>query len=320
VAKKPKLKSRKLPPCGPVDVPAVWKRIEAAVGKLAPELVGNLAKGATDKQIAAFEKTIKRKLPEEVRDSFRAHNGQRDEVGYPLFRGVTLGSLEWSQSQWKMWTKIEGDEDLEEQVREMSSSTPKDAIRLGYVNRNWIALISTGGSNYFGLDFNPGPKGLPGQVINFGRDEEHKTVLAWSWGWFLTDLAEELEAGNFRFTPNQDDEDGMVLIQPAPAHDHFYNAHSEWSKAKTAGKRPFDPLAEEELAPLRADTTVKQLAKVIAENRDFGSLPILADALEDAGCTSKSLLAHCRKPGEHGCGCWAVNLLLGKAPEFVAAG
>jgi hypothetical protein len=73
------------------------------------------------------------------------------------------------------------------------------------------------------------------------------------------------------------------------------------------------------LAPLRADSNVMQLAKVIAENRDFGSLPILADALEEAGCTDRPFLAHCRNPGEHGCGCWAVNLLLGGAPEFVAS-
>lgn len=318
MTKKPKLKARKLPPCGPVDVPAAWKRIEVAVAALAPDLLANLAQGATNKEINEFEEVIGRKLPEEVRASFRVHNGQVERAyEHPVIHSIDFGSLAWARSQWDMWTGIEGDEDLEEQVRELSTSTPKDAIRLGYVNRNWIQLIATGQSDYFGLDFDPGPKGLSGQIINFGRDEEHKAVWAWSWGWFLNDLAEELERGNFRYQADGDDR-GLHLIDPDPPHGGFFNLSAEWSKAKTAGRRPFEPITAAALAPLRADTTVKQLAKVIAEQQDFGSLPILADALEEAGCTDKPLLVHCRKPGEHGCGCWAVNMLLGTAPEFVA--
>ena len=41
--------------------------------------------------------------------------------------------------------------------------------------------------------------------------------------------------------------------------------------------------------------------------------PVLADALEDAGCTNADLLAHCRGPGPHVRGCWAVDLILGKS-------
>ena len=41
-------------------------------------------------------------------------------------------------------------------------------------------------------------------------------------------------------------------------------------------------------------------------------LPILADALEEAGCTDADMLAHCRGPGPHVRGCWVVDLVLGK--------
>ena len=40
---------------------------------------------------------------------------------------------------------------------------------------------------------------------------------------------------------------------------------------------------------------------------------LLADALEDAGCDQQDLLAHCRSDGPHVCGCWAVDLILGKS-------
>jgi len=46
---------------------------------------------------------------------------------------------------------------------------------------------------------------------------------------------------------------------------------------------------------------------------DFLTLPVVADALEDAGCAEADLLAHLRGPGPHVRGCWALDLLLGKA-------
>jgi hypothetical protein len=58
--------------------------------------------------------------------------------------------------------------------------------------------------------------------------------------------------------------------------------------------------------------TVQQLAQVIYEECRFGDLPILADALEEAGRTDADILAHCRGPGPHARGCWAVDLILGK--------
>jgi hypothetical protein len=44
----------------------------------------------------------------------------------------------------------------------------------------------------------------------------------------------------------------------------------------------------------------------------LGDLPILADALEEAGCTDPSILGHLRGPGPHVRGCWALDLILGK--------
>jgi hypothetical protein len=55
------------------------------------------------------------------------------------------------------------------------------------------------------------------------------------------------------------------------------------------------------------------LARVIYEERRFEDLPILADALEEAGCINHTILAHLRSPGPHARGCWPVDLLLKKA-------
>jgi hypothetical protein len=57
---------------------------------------------------------------------------------------------------------------------------------------------------------------------------------------------------------------------------------------------------------------VREMAQTIYGERRFEDLPILADALEDAGCDNADILDHCRRPGEHARGCWVVDLLLGK--------
>jgi hypothetical protein len=58
--------------------------------------------------------------------------------------------------------------------------------------------------------------------------------------------------------------------------------------------------------------TVVNLAQAIYEECAFDHLPILADALEEAGCADSSVLDHCRLPGLHVRGCWVVDLLLDK--------
>jgi hypothetical protein len=59
-----------------------------------------------------------------------------------------------------------------------------------------------------------------------------------------------------------------------------------------------------------ADTT--GLATAIYEDRAYDRLPLLSDALMDAGCDDADILAHCRSDGFHVRGCWVVDLVLGK--------
>jgi hypothetical protein len=66
-------------------------------------------------------------------------------------------------------------------------------------------------------------------------------------------------------------------------------------------------------APAWHTEAVVALARGVYESRDFAALPVLADALEDAGCADAHILEHCRVAGSHVRGCWVVDLVLGKA-------
>lgn len=79
------------------------------------------------------------------------------------------------------------------------------------------------------------------------------------------------------------------------------------------GPLPFRPVA---IAPgwySWNDGTIPKLAEAIYQERVFDSLPVLADALEEAGCTDAEILSHLRGPGPHTRGCWPLDLILGKS-------
>jgi hypothetical protein len=73
---------------------------------------------------------------------------------------------------------------------------------------------------------------------------------------------------------------------------------------------PFRPIT---LDPAWRTPGIVQLAWSLHEDRRFEDLPVLADALEEAGCREQSVLDHLRGPGPHVRGCWVLDLILGRA-------
>jgi hypothetical protein len=73
-----------------------------------------------------------------------------------------------------------------------------------------------------------------------------------------------------------------------------------------------NPFRSVSFDPIWLTSTVVALARGIYDERAFDRMPILADALQDAGCEDATILDHCRGPGPHVRGCWVVDLILDK--------
>ncbi|MGH7174582.1 MAG: hypothetical protein ACRELG_30310 [Gemmataceae bacterium] len=100
--------------------------------------------------------------------------------------------------------------------------------------------------------------------------------------------------------------------------DRPYNGEGErWARSKLLrdifGPLPFRPIVLDLAWLAWSDGTVRRLAQAIYDERAFERMPILADALEEAGCADADILNHCRQPSEHVRGCWVVDLILGKS-------
>ena len=98
-------------------------------------------------------------------------------------------------------------------------------------------------------------------------------------------------------------------------------ARSDWGTAWEQAKQlhcrlfrdvfgnPFRPVT---LDPSWLTPSVRLLAEDIYADRAFDRLPILSDALQDAGCENDDILSHCLGGGPHVLGCWVVDLVLNK--------
>jgi hypothetical protein len=76
---------------------------------------------------------------------------------------------------------------------------------------------------------------------------------------------------------------------------------------------PFRPVMFDPRWRIVNDGAALKIAQEIEEEEAFDDMRILADALEEAGCTDPDLLAHLRSPGPHVHGCWALDLVLARS-------
>jgi uncharacterized protein (TIGR02996 family) len=175
---------------GPVEV--AWAVLHDWLARHHPSML-SLLHGPADK--AAFrrlERQIGQTLPEDFKASYRIHDGSEPVSGVLI--GLPLISLAEAGRVWQGWAEIADDEDTVEDLSEDCRSHPPGAVKPLYADRGWLPFAGDA-QNHVALDFDPGPRGKAGQVINCGRDDEVRHVIAGTFAEFLTLVARQFVAG-----------------------------------------------------------------------------------------------------------------------------
>lgn len=286
-----------------------WGRLERWCQRHHPALLRALRPGASEAELQGLERHIGQPLPPDVRVSLALHDGEEGWRG--TLCSDQLLSAERIATEWDMWREAE---DYNEEYRDEMSSSPKDAVALDYANLGWIPLAVDGGNNCLGVDLAPGPAGSRGQVINFGRDEKRKCVLAADWAEFLSGYADYLESGAITEIDAARDNWHDRVRQPMGVRHHHdvlreWREQGHWPPRFGAVTRP----GEDQLTFWRAwdGGTVVELARMIRDHKQADAFPVLADALEEAGCGDPKLLDLCRHGLPEVDGAWVLRLLLG---------
>ncbi|KND93976.1 Glucan synthesis regulatory protein [Tolypocladium ophioglossoides CBS 100239] len=224
-----------LPP--PPPVRHSWKRIDAWAEENYPELWDQLGEGATSNDLNDLEHQLDCSLPQDVRESLMAHDGQ-ERGGIPT--GIIFGSMlmdcEEIVQEWETWRRVNhqflldtanakpttpskafgGSSEASSSKQRPSSSSsagnpdewrqsllsrqdsvPANAVQKAYAHVGWIPLVRDWGGNNLAVDLAPGPGGRWGQIILFGRDYDTKYVVARSWAAFLALVADDLNSGKW---------------------------------------------------------------------------------------------------------------------------
>lgn len=184
-----------------MNLDAFFATYRAWLRGVVPGLDATLRGPAVEAEVDRYEETIRAELPAELRQLWAIHDGE--DVAEPS--GGTIGGLVFlgvaeSLREWADWSSLRdetSDEDMQA-LRTFSESVPAEAVQLEYTAAGWLPILKESmEGNYLGLDLAPGPGGLRGQVINFGRDEDRKAVICRSMSDLLGFIASEVQQGEF---------------------------------------------------------------------------------------------------------------------------
>lgn len=179
----------------------IWQRIDTWLAENAPQVWDELQPGATDQEILRTEKALGIQFPEDVKASYRIHNGQPRD-GYGLINCWTLLSLETVVEEWMIWKEL-----LDAGEFDAAKSNPTDGIREDWWNPKWIPLTYSGSGDHHCLDMDPADGGREGQIIGMWHDEPERMIEAESFREWLERFADDLEAGMYIYS----EDDGGVI-------------------------------------------------------------------------------------------------------------
>lgn len=203
---------------------ATLERLDAWLKSNLEEVHADLKPGCSEAALVEFEALVGRDFPESLKALYRWHGGQTGKASTGPFFGLTFLPLAEALKHWASWKDLveEWSEEDMAAASDFCTSAKPGAIKPLYANRYWIPFAYDYGGNHLGVDLDPAEQGTVGQVINFGRDEEEKFVVASSVQAFLEWLVEQFETGNVAIRVEDDGE--RSLNTKVPELHHFLDS------------------------------------------------------------------------------------------------
>lgn len=151
----------------------VWAAIEADLRLSYPGVFEGLPRGASEKRLAAAEKTFGYKLPAAVREVYRV----RDGIGIPAVKNRTCQASPFLclRDAVKEW---EGLTNALEMFRDHTAIASNPGVRACWWDRKWVPIATFGNGDLKCIDLHPAPGGKKGQIISFAHDDPVRTVVA----------------------------------------------------------------------------------------------------------------------------------------------
>lgn len=174
----------------------IWTQIDDWLIANAPQIFEDLQSGASETEISELEESLAIKLPEDVKASYRIHNGQSDGT-YGFLDGREFLSVERIKQEWTVWKDLLDSGTFQDQDGHDIGSEPELGIRNVWWSAKWIPITYDGGGNHDCLDLEPSEGGNVGQIITMWHDDSDRKLVASSFREWLQEYAEGLKEGKF---------------------------------------------------------------------------------------------------------------------------
>ncbi len=196
-----------------------WARIHAWLREHCPIVLASLGPPATDEKLRAAEEAMRVELPEEVKDCYRIHDGQRiipTPVSYwPDLKCVPafLYGDEWEDLEHmaETWHSMKGL--LDGGTFKAVKGRPSGPVRSDWWHPGWLPLTSDGSGYMRCLDLAPTSRGHVGQVIFWCHDDPSRGVLANGLTDWLVEFALCLKRGEYTAGPDEMHGRGLMRVR-----------------------------------------------------------------------------------------------------------
>ncbi|MDM5278274.1 SMI1/KNR4 family protein [Paenibacillus silvae] len=173
-----------------------WDRLILNYEKKYKGFSKNFNKGVSENELQKYEAQFGFKLPEHMKELYSICNGDNDRFIAGSILGMKFLTIEKVYKHWKLQNDLLSSlskTDILNLNAQCTSLDPKK-VKCQCFNPLWIPIADDSGGNYIGIDLDPDEHGEVGQIINFGRDENEKLVIANNMNEFVIQIADVIES------------------------------------------------------------------------------------------------------------------------------
>lgn len=170
------------------SVKQIWARIETVLGQIAPQVLAAMPPGATEEELKAAEAVMGVEFPEDVKDSYRCHDG---------LPSVLIG---WHTALYSLGEMVD---DWRERADDAGEPPEEEWEEDGEIRRDvswsagWIPIIGIGNGDVICIDLDPPAPARRGQIIEVSHEGLRPGCESAGLREFLHEFATDLEADRY---------------------------------------------------------------------------------------------------------------------------
>lgn len=173
-----------------------WSRLVNNYERKYRGFTANFNEGISRNEWKRYKSQFGFELPENMKDLYSICNGDNDKFIAGSILGMKFLPFDKVYSEWRIQKELFSSLSTAnlQNLNKHCTSVEPGKVKCHCFNTLWVPIANDSGGNYIGIDLDPDDNGMVGQIINFGRDENKKIVIANSLNEFVALIADIIDS------------------------------------------------------------------------------------------------------------------------------